>query len=577
MAETFKAKPLVHAYVHEVSTLIRKACSNLRTSEFWHIPKNAVFSEDNAHGIYDWILAESVLSEGGMINHRVLFAIEYKTNTHTTLWPPRDGQSAVVLTLGHNERGTSIAKEAVTAYKERPRSKRYATFLKIPSYQQKLRSSLKGSELIALQEVALSEIGELSDDMRSFISMKSGIPSHSDHWVPGRRRFDLILATLPPMSRAVAAIEIDGSTHKKEDLGDQLKNIFCKQVGLPLIRIEIGGHLPTSVNRRQDEFLPRIATWLKQTILSPSFEISTLPEFFSFLEQIARTANPEARNDLLALVSHSKGLFNRLRKSIGSVIGPNVPSPMNFNKIDYRYQDFYQIGYPEHANSVVDTTAKCVRQGDDLFINIRSDWGGATGGLKDPLFPKQVQIGPLRIRVIANREFRERFYYFAETELATEYHKLHNDEALRALKIDSEDAFDQKVMEWQLFDDLVASEGQFSKLLLAIHQFGIRKPEGSWDEVEWSPYNIWSLGEKKPKHLWGEPRDGRWYRAPKNKCIEFWRNRQSFFLNKKENVLQIMESKKTQLDPSIRDDVMLILDDVNELWLQLEQWSQDEQ
>ncbi|KXJ44670.1 hypothetical protein SAMN04487868_106145 [Marinobacter salarius] len=571
----FEKKPLVHAHVNAVAEMLKREFRTRSTSEFWHIPKNAVFPKANPQGIYDWVLAESVISKGKMLDHRPLVAIEYKPGSSLKVWPSPEEPSLVVVSIGASDSARAVAELILDEHRKRKSATRNAQFLRIPGFQLKIRSALEGSDLIALQEVALSEIGSISSGLRSSISAKAKIRPESEEWVPGRRRFDVVIATPPPMCLALAAIEIDGRTHGDADnLGDRLKNAYCASVGVPLIRIEIGSHLDAALNHRQDEFVSRYVGWLIDAIKSPSFDIETIPDFLASIRDIANKANAEVRQDLLALIEHSNRFFQRLSHSIESAIGPNVPPPIGLTPVHYRYENWDEIGYPELAHSVVDTQAMSIRRGDDLFLKIQSKWGGATCGLNAPDFPKEEEVGPLRIRVIGSEKFRKRFHYFAEFDVANEHWRKHNEEGLKALGITCQEEFDEKIQEWQFLDDLSASNGNFNKVFSIVERYLPRKPDGNWDEVEWSSDDWWNWGKSKPKELWGEPRSNRWYRASIEYCMKFWSSRRDGFQRKAESVTQAIESKSPQLSQNIKDDVLLILDDYRDAWRRFDDWAQ---
>jgi len=133
--------------------------------------------------------------------------------------------------------------------------------------------------------------------------------------------FDGVVATLPPYSRPVAAIEVDGSVHDEPGKSekDKKKDQICKMADFPLFRLDVRNGLEDFKNSRQQVLAALSVAF--QTLFNQLDTFNTWEKYIQ--HELNEMSDPWSRGDLKALIGKTMEDITRLKKEIAQLAQPN--------------------------------------------------------------------------------------------------------------------------------------------------------------------------------------------------------------------------------------------------------------
>lgn len=582
--DEFSPRPLIHAHLYVVAKKISAGFSRTATQEFWYLPANALGLPSKAP--LDWVLAEVVVGGGRMLGHRPIVAVNYDPDVEAAKIENADNGMCFVRVGPRTDPDETLE---ATLYRLGPHSSRTrrAVGLTLPHYQGRLRASLNTGKLVALNEVAVSAVGQLSESLRKSIHTKVRARHNIalDH-IPGARRFDLVVATPPPMCFAVAAIEIDGPTHERENAGDRIKEEFCRSTGLPLIRIGIGSHLTSDTNQNQDDFQGRFADWIARTVSGLDVDVQLMQFFLEAIRAVAEGAAPEVRSDLLALTDTSVSISSRLSEFIAGTLDDETPYPPE-EELQWSAED--ESGYeavmamvPVHEQGLPNLTRVNVvprRDGDLLFFDVNSAWtGSAQIASRWEQLPPLRPVGPLSIRLISPEVVRNKFFRVASAELAAIVGGVVEGRARELLQIKNSDDYWRVRERWKLLAKLNQRPEDLGSLEVALVKYLGNLPSGRWGEV---PLTV---AERAKARAAGESQEGvrrklllgekePMVSAPRAVCEGEWGWRRRHFATKASIVREVISDDRLPIEEDVRELLVSLVEEREAVWVKYDEWS----
>ncbi|HEU0198102.1 MAG TPA: hypothetical protein VFQ88_12940 [Nevskiaceae bacterium] len=588
--DEFSPRPLIHAHLYVIAKKIRASFSKTATQEFWHLPTNAVEPESRVP--LDWVLAEVVVSRGKMLEHRPLVAVTYDPEAGV---PTTDGTNVGMCTVraGPRTNPDEALKAVLNYFRQHKTGVSRAKYLTLPDYQRRLTPFLKTCELAALNEVALSAVGQLTDPLRQ--SIRAQIQARHnvilDH-IPGARRFDLVVVTPPPMCFALAAIEIDGSTHGHEEWGDWIKEEFCRSTGLPLIRIGIGSRLSPLTNENQDDFQELFANWITRTVSGLDVDAQLMQFFLEAIRAVAEGAAPDVRSDLLALTDTSVSISARLSRFVAKTYSDESPAspeeePQWTADDEYDYEAS-MVMVPTDERRLPNLTRIRVspkRDGNLLFFSVDSAWTGAARIASQwEELPPLKSVGPFSIRLIASDAVRNKFFHVATDALATIAGEIVEDRTRSLLGIVSTDDYWRVRERWKLLTKLSQCLDDLNLLEKVLVKYLGEIPVGRWGEVPLI------AAERAKARANREPRErdldiifrvqrklvpgGKepMVSAPRAVCEREWGWRRRHFATKAVVVRQVIEDKRLPIADDVRELLISLVEEREAVWDKFDEW-----